>query len=269
MKKDDPSDKKKDKPFDELTEGESAKIEGIERGWEAANEEWRRLAQIELIWIAKRKQYFNTDDIEERMRTLHPNVYTHDKRAYGGLMGWARKTEVCCITEQITRSVQKSRHRGYAMTWFSIIYRGPDKHKRPRKPKVVDPRQVSMFHFFDDEDEEVTYEQCVIEGKAAVIAEGESRWTQGDLAIIVPKKYGAQTLERFAADIGLEYSTLQGRKNVAKAWPKNLPRGSFSICRELVTHPDRHTVLAREPHMTVEEAREIMRDYKATSNVVN
>lgn len=68
--------------------------------------------------------------------------------------------------------------------------------------------------------EDASYEQCVIKGKAAVLAEGESRWIEGDLAIIVPKKYGAQTLERFAADIGIEYSTLQGRKNVAKAWPK-------------------------------------------------
>ena len=117
--------------------------------------------------------------------------------------------------------------------------------------------------------EGATYEQCVEKGRAAVLAEGENRWVQGDLAIIVPKKYGAQTLERFAQDIGLEYGTLRNRMAVARAWPQNAPRGAFSVCRELTPHPDRHAILAREPLMTVEEAREIMRAYKATSNVVN
>jgi hypothetical protein len=142
------------KDFDESAEGEAAKIEGIDRAWAAANAEWRRCAEIELLYVARRKQYFNTDCIEERMQSEHPNVHTHEKRAYGGLMGWARNSEICCITEKITRSVQKSRHRGYSMTWFSLVYRGPDRQKtRPRKPKVVDPRQVTMFHYFDEDEE--------------------------------------------------------------------------------------------------------------------
>lgn len=113
------------------------------------------------------------------------------------------------------------------------------------------------------------YERYVEEGRAAVLSEGESRWIEGDLAISVSEMKNYGDLKRFATDIGIEYSTLQGRKNVAKSWPKTLPRGSFSLARELVTHPDRHAIFAANPDMTVEEAREIMRTYKATSNVVN
>ena len=110
------------------------------------------------------------------------------------------------------------------------------------------------------------YEQYVEEGKVAA----ESKWTLGGLAIKVNslKRYGDKTLERYATDIGVEYTTLRGYRRIAEAWPENAPRGSFSVCRELAPHPDRHVILAREPHMTVEEAREIMRKYRATTNVV-
>lgn len=112
------------------------------------------------------------------------------------------------------------------------------------------------------------YDQYVVEGKAAV----KHQWVLGDLAIKVSElnTYGEGKLERYARDIGVEYKTLQNYQAVAKAWEISLRRDIlFSIAMVLVTHPDRVAVVARDPHMTVEEAREIMRAYKAETNVVN
>jgi hypothetical protein len=36
-------------------------------------------------------------------------------------------------------------------------------------------------------------------------------------------------------------------RRVAEAWPENDLRGSFSVWKELAAHPDRATILARNP----------------------
>jgi hypothetical protein len=121
----------------------------------------------------------------------------------------------------------------------------------PRAPKADDPS---------------LYEQYVAEGKLAA----NSQWTMGDLAIKVSKlnTYGEGRLEKYAADIGVEYSTLGGYQSVAKAWPEICGRPQFSIASTLRTHPNRAEIFAADPYMTVAEAREIMRKYKQTTNVV-
>jgi len=90
------------------------------------------------------------------------------------------------------------------------------------------------------------------------------QWALGDLAIKVSalKVRGERTLERYAERIGVEYSTLQVYHAVAQKWPENLPRGRFSVCRELMTHPDRAALITADPQMRVEEARELMRVFK-------
>ena len=79
------------------------------------------------------------------------------------------------------------------------------------------------------------------------------QWALGDLAIKVSalKVRGERTLERYAERIGVEYSTLQVYHAVAQKWPENLPRGRFSVCRELMTHPDRAALITADPQMRV------------------
>ena len=105
---------------------------------------------------------------------------------------------------------------------------------------------------------------------AACLILTKYQWAIGDWAVkvTVEAKYGDATLTRFSNDIGQEYDTVRRYRDVAKTWPQNAPRGAFSICRELATHPDRVAILANNPSMKYEEAREIMRAYRATTNVV-
>ena len=105
---------------------------------------------------------------------------------------------------------------------------------------------------------------------AACLVLTKYQWAIGDWAVkvTVEAKYGDATLTRFSNDIGQEYDTVRRYRDVAKTWPQNAPRGAFSICRELATHPDRVAILANNPSMKYEEAREIMRKYRATTNVV-
>jgi predicted solute-binding protein len=97
------------------------------------------------------------------------------------------------------------------------------------------------------------------------------QWEIGDWAIKVSAeaKYGAKTLERFADDIGIDYATLREYQSVAKAWFEIVGRPTiFGVAKALVTHPNRAALAANDPHMTVADARDIMRAYKAESNVV-
>ena len=98
----------------------------------------------------------------------------------------------------------------------------------------------------------------------------DAPWIIGDWAILVAGEavYGEGTLQRFAADIRVEYSTLRDYAAVAKAWPPNGVRPSFSLANILRNHPDRASIGHNSKHMTCEEAREIMRKYKAETNVV-
>jgi hypothetical protein len=113
-----------------------------------------------------------------------------------------------------------------------------------------------------DEYMQKEYAQAVEQGRALVKAEGDVQWRMGDLACTVATRYGDKTFKNFAADIGVNVKTLSGYRSTASAWPKNTPRGEFSICRELNAHPDRHKILEDNPEMTNREAAQIAREYR-------
>jgi hypothetical protein len=116
--------------------------------------------------------------------------------------------------------------------------------------------------------ETALYEQYVADGKTAA----GFQWKLGDLAVKVSrlKVHGEATLERYASDVGVEYSTLRGYKAVAEAWPEVVARATnWTVARILTTHPDRVAIVAADPYMTAEKASEIMRAWKAETNVVN
>jgi hypothetical protein len=116
-------------------------------------------------------------------------------------------------------------------------------------------------------DEAALYASYVVEGKTAA----KHQWTLGDLAIQVSelkKVYGEKTLERYAEDIGVEFSTLQGYRWTAAAWPEKLGRPNFSVGHALAKHPDRVALVKADPYMRCEEAREIMRNYKESNPTV-
>lgn len=105
---------------------------------------------------------------------------------------------------------------------------------------------------------------------AACLVHVKHQWAIGDWAIkvTVEKKYGDGTLAQFASDIGMEFDTVRRYRDVAKAWPENARRPAHSVGMALAAHPDRVAILASNPSMKVDEAREIMRKYRASSNVI-
>lgn len=104
--------------------GERGKREGMKRGYDAANEEWKRALSISVVETAKVLPAFNTDDVEAYQRIHFPNVYTKDKRAMGGIMSNACRAGVCMATKEWTPSQRPVAHKGPKQTWISQIYRG-------------------------------------------------------------------------------------------------------------------------------------------------
>jgi hypothetical protein len=126
--------------------GESGKREGMARAWRGADPEWRRIALMCALEVAKRKPYFTTDEIEEWRRTYYPNHTTHEQRAWGPVMKEAAKLEYCTIlTSYFVKSKYAPCHTRHKQMWWSLIYRGPDRPHRPRRRRPLDPRQFDLF----------------------------------------------------------------------------------------------------------------------------
>lgn len=95
------------------------------------------------------------------------------------------------------------------------------------------------------------------------------RYHLGDLACIVPKQYGKDTLGRFAADIGIERTRLQEYRTTCAFWTRGvrrdllqrLPSVNYSLLRLTATHftspKEAVTFLedAADGNWTVEKAR--------------
>jgi hypothetical protein len=75
----------------------------------------------------------------------------------------------------------------------------------------------------------------------------------------VPTKYGEATLERYSADVGVEYSTMRNLKAVAEAYPEIARRRaiSWSVHAALAAQDDRHELVAAHD-WTVAQARELV-----------
>jgi len=92
-----------------------------------------------------------------------------------------------------------------------------------------------------------TYEELVQEGKRAIAKESDAKWTVGDLALKVEKRYGESKLQQFAIDIGIDYSTLRNRVAASRAWPGNVRRRtvSWSVHYELAGQDDRFDLISK------------------------
>lgn len=114
-------------------------------------------------------------------------------------------------------------------------------------------------HDFLDKPE---YKDAVKRGLILVKDLDQHQWELGDLAHqkVEKKDYGAGALETFADDIGVEFSTLRSYMATALAWPKNVSRLTFSICRSLNSHPNRAKIITDT--MTKREAMAEMKKFR-------
>lgn len=121
---------------------DAAKRHGMAAAAHSANPEWWAFMLDCVVEVARRKPFLFTDDLE-RLRQARGGPSTSEHRALGPLMMEAKRAGICIPTDHWVPSAQKVNHRRYMRVWYSLIYEGP-KVKRPRRRKVIDPRQRDL-----------------------------------------------------------------------------------------------------------------------------
>jgi hypothetical protein len=124
---------------------DALKRDGMDRAEEHANSHWWQCMLESAQAVAERKPFFTTDDVVALRRVRHPNATTHEARAIGPLMRQAAKLGYCEQTQDWVESTQPQCHRRPMRVWYSLIYRGPAPLPRPRRRRIIDPRQIKMF----------------------------------------------------------------------------------------------------------------------------
>lgn len=114
----------------------------------------------------------------------------------------------------------------------------------------------------------INYDVAVAEGKEIIAQSDAGELRLGELADRIEPKYAKNTLARFAAEIGIAACTLARRRDVYRAWAAiSAPeRISYSVMKELATHPDRADLVKADPDMSKREAHALMLRYKAKQN---
>jgi hypothetical protein len=103
------------------------------------------------------------------------------------------------------------------------------------------------------------YRDLVERGKSAA----KSLWTLGDLARQVETEYGAESLARYAEDVGVPYETLKAARTTARAWPDEKGRRlSFSASQAMNALPNRFKIAEKRPGLTMAQARELATAYR-------
>jgi hypothetical protein len=112
-------------------------------------------------------------------------------------------------------------------------------------------------------DKKIPYDDGVEKGRNLVSSMKESQFELGLIAYQLEPKYGEQTLERYAEEIGIDYGTLKSYRTAYRAW-KDMPvrPKSFSVAKALNRHPRKAEIIQENPDITVNEAEEKMREWK-------
>ena len=131
-------------------DGEHGKREGMDRAERHADSHWWQCMLEAGKAVAERKPYFNADDLLAWRRTHHPNASTHELRAMGPLMAAIMRLGYCTPTDDFVPSRQALCHATPRRVWYSLIYRGPQPKPRPKRRKLLDPRQFTLdFELLD------------------------------------------------------------------------------------------------------------------------
>lgn len=111
----------------------------------------------------------------------------------------------------------------------------------------------------------IKYEDAVSEGKKVCASIERSQMRLGEIADKIEKRYGDNTLARFAREIGIAPCTAERYRSVYRSWatnsaaPPDLPWG---VARELQAHPDRAKLVKKNPQMSTRDARLLMKQHR-------
>ena len=115
----------------------------------------------------------------------------------------------------------------------------------------------------DDEDKPIPYDDAVETGRNLIRAMKDSQFDLGRVADKLEPKYGDETLQHYAEDIGIDYGTLKSYRTTYKAWKDEPVRPrSFSVAKVLNRHPDKADIIQETPELSVKEAEEKMQEWK-------
>jgi hypothetical protein len=123
-------------------DGEEGKREGMERVARNADPHWWACMLESGVQVAIRKQYFSSADIVKWCREHHPNASTHEYKAIGPIMNTLARHEVCQSTQDWVPSTYAINHSRPMRVWWSLIYKGVQLRPKPRKRRLLDPREL-------------------------------------------------------------------------------------------------------------------------------
>ncbi len=147
------------------------------------------------------------------------------------------------------------------------------KARTPQKPrasssKAEDTRETETapergeLILSHEAEPDAEYAALVERGRAAVRDMARSLWELGDAACEVETKYDENRLQRFAADVGTKFKTVQSARTTVKKWPEKSRRLDFSTCQALNAQIDRHNIARRRPDITMAQARDLVKRRK-------
>jgi len=93
-----------------------------------------------------------------------------------------------------------------------------------------------------------------------------SKWKIADNLVNIATVYGITAVTKFAKEIGMARSTAGDYRTTATCWPRKASRCNFEIAGALNPMNNRYEIVAKHPHLTVEKARNIVRNWRIKTN---
>jgi hypothetical protein len=91
-------------------------------------------------------------------------------------------------------------------------------------------------------------------------------WEIADNLVNIATVYGTTAVAKFAKEIGMARSTAGDYRTTALCWPRKSNRPNFEIAGTLNPMKNRYEIVAKHPHLTVEKARNMVRNWRIQTN---
>ena len=109
-------------PLFDPDEGERRKREGMDRADKHADEDWSVVIRRCFFYAARTHPRFTTDLLWALMKRYYPNVETHERRAMGAVIRWAKNEGLIEDTGLTELSKRPEHHRYPCPVYRSLIY---------------------------------------------------------------------------------------------------------------------------------------------------
>lgn len=105
---------------DEISRGEQLRDAGMQLADDAANEDWKQLADKALYLVCHSQAELTVDDVTEILQ--ENDVHTKNLSALGAVMKRGQKAGWCVPTDRVTQARRPEQHRCSRRVWVSKIF---------------------------------------------------------------------------------------------------------------------------------------------------